>query len=57
MLWGSHSFAARTALGRSQPWFASSMMATSSPTALRITPTRSASASGESPATFTFTVR
>ena len=57
MSWGAHSAAARTAVGRFQPWLASSMMATSRPTALRISPTRSASASGDSPPTFTFTVR
>ena len=57
MRWGSQSLVARMAVGRSQPWFASSMMATSSPTAFRITATRSASASGGRPATLTFTVR
>jgi hypothetical protein len=57
MLCGWQSRVARTALGRSQPWFASSMIATSGPTAFLITPAHSASASGERPATFTLIVR
>ena len=45
------------AVGRSHPWLASIMSATSGPIASRIRPMRSASAFADSPPTLAFTVR